>query len=199
MNTHTLPSVQHASLLIMLRRSALPFALFAGILAGLMALSWVLLLPLLTRIEVAGSLHTLTSLQEYRDDLQDELTQAEERRSHSLLAIQDPSYHALRTYKWGAQSAFRLRERFQEIAAGVIAQNDAVHVAEIAWDPGDNTILLRGSVRFVGPRCMTVLAEFVEALENSAEFVVVSMPRFERKDDPKIGPFSPFTISLRLR
>lgn len=199
MNTHALPSVQQASLLVMMRRSALPFALFAGILAGLMALSWVLLLPLLTRVEVAGSLHTLTSLQAYRDDLQNELTEAEERRSHSLLAIQDPAYHALRTYKWGEQSAFRLRERFQEIAAGVIAQNDAVHVAEVAWDPGGNTVLIQGSVRFVGPRCMTVLAEFVEAIENSPEFVVVSMPRFERKDDPVIGPFSPFVISLHLQ
>jgi hypothetical protein len=46
---------------------------------------------------------------------------------------------------------------------------------------------------------MTVLAQFTEVLREDPRIVSLIAPNFTRLQDPKIGPHSPFTITLSLR
>ena len=181
------------------RRAALPFALFTGVLAGLLICSWYLLLPMFTRVEVGGSVLDLASLLTYRAQLQAELATAEEARAASLLPMRDASYETLKDRKRRAPSILGIRETLRSIARGITEQPDAVHLSRFALLPDGKTLQLSGDVRFVGPRSMTILAQFIDALENSPLVAAVSLPRFVREEDPVTGPHSPFSVNITLK
>lgn len=192
-------SSHHLPLSEIFRRSALPFALFTGVLAGLMILSWYVLLPLFTRVNVGGSVLDLSSLLTYRAQLQAELLTAEEARAASLLPIQDPSYEMLKDRKRKTPSLLGIRRELRGIAAGLTEQPDAVHLSTFKLLADSKTLQMTGDVRFVGPRSMTILAQFIEALEDSPLVASVALPRFVREEDPVTGPHSPFSVHLTLR
>lgn len=177
----------------------MPFFLFSAVLFGLLILSWILLLPHFTRIEIAGSLHTIDSLRVHREELQQETEVAEQKRSEHVLAVRDETFLALRSAKHHTASFQTLRALLLSVAGESAEQPDAVHLSEITYNRGEGIVQIRGDVRFVGPRSMTILAQFIERLQQQPLIAAVSMPRFVREDDPKIGPHSPFAITVTLR
>lgn len=187
------------SIWFVLRESAMPFFLFSAVLFGLFILSWLLLLPHFTRIEIAGSLHTIDSLRIRREELQQKTEVAEQKRSEHVLAVRDETFLALRSEKHHTASFQTLRTLLLRVADESAEQPDAVHLSGMTYNRGEGIVQIRGDVRFVGPRSMTILAQFIERLQEQSLFAAVTMPRFVREDDPKIGPRSPFAITVTLR
>ncbi|MBI3331589.1 hypothetical protein HYZ99_01370 [Candidatus Peregrinibacteria bacterium] len=181
-----------------LRRAAVPFALFSGVLAGLLTLSWFLLLPIFTRIEVSGAQRDVAALLQYRAELQAQLVAAEESRAATLIPERDASYEDLKRLKRERPSLLRLRDQFLSVAAGIVEQHDAVHIRALHLRE-DGTLEMSGDVRFVGPRSMTVLAEFIEEIADIPAVAAVSLPRYVREEDLRVGPHSPFTVTITLR
>ena len=194
----TTPAVRQSPLAILERASA-PLAVFACALAGSLVLSAFILLPRLTELEVEGRTHDLPSLRAYHAELEQRIAEAETRRDQLILPIHDPLYTALKEQKRAALSFLAVREELREIAGDTVQQNDAVHIAHMRYRPSEHRVEMNGDVRFIGPRSMTVLAQFVEELSDMPEVVSVEQPRFVREDDLVIGPHSPFSFSLILR
>jgi hypothetical protein len=181
-----------------LRRVALPFFLFSAVLFGFLLLSWIFLVPRLTRIEVAGSVRGEQELEDRREELRREILAAERSRENLILAIHQPQYLALKAAREGRLSLPELRVRLDDIAKKTVDQQDAIHVSALAYDVEAKTVKVEGDVRFVGSRSMTVLAEYVENLRSSPAFASVSTPTFLREDDPITGAHSPFSLTITL-
>ncbi|MDO8648483.1 MAG: hypothetical protein Q7R81_01745 [Candidatus Peregrinibacteria bacterium] len=182
-----------------LRRIAFSFLLFAAVLAALLALSFYLLLPLFTTVEIAGEERGIAELKAYRSSLQSRITKAEEQRTQLVLPIHDEGYAALKRERRTRYPLLTLRSELLQEASKVVAQNDAVHVSTITYAPAEGSVALTGDVRFVGPRSMTVLAQFVEALNRMPMVASVREPKFTREEDPPLGFHSPFTLTFTLQ
>lgn len=192
------PAARQSPFAILERVSA-PLAVFACVLTGSLVLSALVLLPRLTALEVEGSTHDLPSLRAYHMELEQRIAEAETRRDQLILPIHDPLYTALKEQKRAVPSFLTVREALREIAGAVVKQNDAVHIAHMRYRLPERRVEVDGDIRFIGPRSMTVLAQFVEELSDMPEVALVEPPRFVREDDPVIGPHSPFSFSFILR
>jgi len=58
---------------------------------------------------------------------------------------------------------------------------------------------IRGEIRNVDTRTMTVLAEFAQSLTSLPAVASATTPTFAREEDSKIGFHSPFDITLTLK
>ena len=184
---------------LVLRRSALPFFLFGAVLMSLMFLSWMLLLPRFTKIDIGGTAFGIDELMSHREELQKDLEVAEQERSLHLLAVGDKTYQALMQEKLSHTSFSSLKVDILRIADESAEQNDAIHVSNFSYEPVPGTFKVEGDVRFVGPRSMTVLAQFIENVQAHASVASITMPRFVREDHPGMGPHSPFSITVTLK
>ena len=175
-------------------RIALPFVLFAAVLAGLLLLSWSMLLPRLASIDVNGTQWTAQGLREEKIRLTADIAQAEDRRRTQMLSVQDPAYQLLKTARTETLSFADVRRMLEEHAAKI--RGDATIVFQsFAYDVAAKTVTVTGDVRDAGPRSMTVLAAFIEQLAESDMVDHLDPPAFTRSDDPNIGPHSPFTFT----
>lgn len=179
-------------------RSIGPLFLFAAVLAGLLLLSFSLLLPLFTRVEVQGLLQSRSDLEELRSDLESQVTDAAAKRESAVLPFHDARYAALANAADSDPDFRELRRALQNIADAIVDQPDAIHISSITYDAPQKSFVIEGDVRFVGARSMTLLAQFVEELSRDPIFVEVSLPRFVREDGPT-GPHSPFLIETTFR
>ncbi len=182
---------------ILLRQIAFPLVLFAAVLVAFLALSSVVLLPRLARVEVGGQVRDAHAMASRLSSLKAELITAEGKRQDLILAIRDPQYLGLKAVRAGHQSLADVRSRLEQIAHSTIDQRDAIHFSGFAYSLEEGTVTVRGDVRFVGSRSMTVLAEFTENVRASGAFASVSTPTFIREDDAS-GPHSPFSLTLTL-
>ncbi len=179
-------------------RSQGPLFLFAAVLAGLLLLSFALLLPLFTRVEVQGSLRSLKDLEELRSDLESKVTDASARRESAVLPFHDARYAALANAGESTSNFSELRRALQKKSDAIIDQPDAIHLDAITYDAEEQSLMIEGDVRFVGARSMTLLAQFVEEMTKDPIFAEVALPRFMREDGP-YGPHSPFIIEATFR
>jgi len=183
---------------IILKRVAVPFVVFAGVLLALLVLSWFLLLPRLTRVAVGGERRTAEDVMSYRNALAADIQRQEEDREAFVLPFLHPQYETMKRDRDVALSIMDVQERLEEAARSVTSQPDAVHLYGLSFDANTNVVSLRGDVRFVGPSSMTVLAQFVETLRSKPFVAEIREPQFQRLDDADIGPHSPFEFSFRL-
>lgn len=183
-----------------LRQLAMPFFLFAAVLLGLLLLSWVLLLPMLTRVEVDGEARSAVDLQVLKADLLSRVETLESSRDEFVLPLQEVVPPSLVTEKEMQASFPSLRESILQSALRLVpGQRDAVAIQSFRYDARENAIELTGAVRNVGPRSMTVLAQFVEELASLPSVSAIEKPRFVREEDDDGTFFSPFVIRLILR
>ncbi len=191
------PAIRRPDPALLLRQIAFPLVLFAAVLVGLLTLSSLVLLPRLARVEVGGEVRDAHAMTTRLSTLRAELITAEGKRQDLILAIRDPQYLGLKEVRAGHTSLEQVRSQLQEIAASTVSQVDAIHFSGFAYSLQRGTVTVRGDVRFVGSRSMTVLAEFIENLRTSGHFTSVSTPSFVREDGTE-GPHSPFTLTLTL-
>jgi hypothetical protein len=182
-----------------LAQLALPFFLFALVLATLLTLSAALLLPIFTKVEVGGKQHTAGELRSLQMRLSADITRKEQERDVSVLPFQDRQFETVSAERDALPTFVQMRQDVLHAAAAITPEQDAVHVSSIRFAEGEKTLEVGGDVRNVGERSMTVLAQFVRELEHMPAAAGVRQPDFQRLIDPQTGPHSPFTITLILR
>lgn len=176
-----------------LRRVSVPLLIFAAVLAGLLTLSWVLLVPRYTSFVVDGKPVAAEKLADIEREIERTIAADLARREEMSLPSRDATYLRL------------LRERFarrtpldEEVAlrvlAGELGLGDAmaftrIHMAE------DGLLTVEGDLRGVGPRSMTELARFVDTLALQPDIVDFTPPAFVREEDPAGGFHSPFIMT----
>lgn len=176
-----------------------PFFLFSLVLAALLTLSWSLLLPRYTRIDVGGKLRGVDDIRRYRQDLTAQISAKEEERRQMVLAVHDPQYDQLKELRRDRMPLDELTAKIMEHAKTVTGKNDTVVFSAFEYDPAARSLTIRGDIRNVGTRSMTVLAEFSLSLKDLPFVASVTTPSFAREEDPKTGFHSPFVITLTLK
>ena len=184
---------------VVLWRFSLPFFLFSVILTSLLAASYAFLLPRYMRIEVGGAPRSAEQIRALRAELTSQIVAKEEERRRLVLAVHDPQFEALQERRRERIPLDELRERLATQAATITGKEDVVQWHSFTYDPDGKTLRIRGEIRNVGTRSMTVLAEFAQSL-TSLQFVAsATTPAFTREEDAKIGFRSPFDITLTLQ
>lgn len=181
-------------------RFAFPLFVFAAALSLALSLSWWFLLPRLAGVPLHGELMYGASLVQFYADLNDRVDALEEERNHLVLPGQDPLSQFLHQLRRSDIALVPLIMALARSAAQVVPDHpDAVFLESFAYDAEKHTLTLTGDVRRVGPRSMTVLAEFIEALPRIPIVSAVEHQRFTREEDPEGDFHSPFALLLRLR
>lgn len=179
------------------RRLALPFLLFSAVLAVLLMLSWVLLLPEVTRIEVDGTAKTTNELKVYRAQLMRTITDLKGSRNEYLLPLKETEYGKLTKGKLDDERFDYLFEQVRSAGTQLIAdKTDIVSLKKFSYDASLKKAVVEGMIRNVGPQSMTVQAQYIEALRVLPGIERVDNSRYTRKEDPEIGFYSPFVIEL---
>lgn len=200
MNTDTnISPAPRPDLSTILWRLSGPFFLFSGLLASIMALSWTFLLPRYTRIEVGGVLRSAREIRTYKDELTAQIAGKEEDRRQAVLAVHDAQYETLKELRRTHVTLDQLRTMITDAAMKVTGKADVIDFAAFAYDPQMKTLVIRGDVRNVETRSMTVLSQFTQALKDLPLIASATTPAFTREEDPKTGFHSPFEITLTLK
>lgn len=176
----------------------MPVFLFSAVFATALGVSRFAILPSLTSIEVGGVKRDAAGLQKRAEELKVQIADVQEERDEDILTLQGTPYRALVNAKISGDSGLELLEAFRAAARDAVRGTpDAVVITQAQVD--GKTLTLKGDVSGVGPGSMTVLAQFTEILRGDARVVSLVAPTFTRLEDPKIGPYSPFTIVLTLK
>lgn len=196
----TLPRVSVPSFREVLRRAALPFAVFGIVLLLLLLLSWVLLLPKFTRVELHGALQNSAGLKAYVQEVQREIGKVEGKRAELILPLDGSPYGMLAQAKVEESSLPEMHAAVIGTANSVVpGESDAVSLTSVRFDGAARAIEVKGDVRNVGLRSMTILAELVDDFGTLPFVAHAEHPSFTREKDPLIGYHSPFIIRLILR
>lgn len=181
-------------------RSALPLFLFSFILLTLLVLSNIYVLPKLTSVEVGGKERDAAQLRSYYDSLVEQVMEKEKARDALILPMEDTAYRRLVEQKHAVFPLLSLRSSLEQTARQLLPdQNNVVYIDSMRYMPGKKRAELIGDIRNVGPRSMTVLAQLVEELRMQPFVEGIVNPRFQRREDPKIGMHSPFTLTISLQ
>jgi hypothetical protein len=179
------------------RRLAMPFLLFSMVLFGLLLLSWMLLMPNMTRMNISGKLLSAHSVQEYHDDIKQEILVLEDERNQLITPVYDERHINLVQQKQHTYSFYQMKRLIENAAYTLIPDtHNVVNIFALHLDQETQIISLRGEVTNVGPRSMTVLAQFIDALDVLPFVSSVTQPSFTREEDPDRGFYSPFAITL---
>lgn len=182
------------------RRTAFSFFLFAVVLTTLLTLSWVLLVPELTRVEVGGSVRGLTELTSYKNELEAQILTLEDQRSMFLRPVEHDLYQRLKALQKERLGYQKLRSDLKTAIATLIPnQKNAVQISGFYYNGALHTAEIRGRVHNVGPRSMTVLAQFVEEIDRIPEVIKIESSRYTREETEDRQFYSPFTIRLTIR
>ncbi len=198
--TQILLESQHLSFGTIARRTAFPFFLFSLVLCLLLALSWILLVPGLTRVDISGTVRNFSGLQQYKSGLDAQILALEQQRNAFLQPANGGLYEQLKALKAD-------RVRFQQLRAAINtaktsvfpSRSDVVFINHFTFDSDKGIAEIQGDVRNVGSRSMTVLAAFTEAVKQIPIVQHVQTSRFTRLEHADHTFYSPFTISLTLR
>ncbi len=177
----------------------LPIFVFAVVLVSLLSLSLAIVLPVLAQVEVNGQSHDLQSLRLTRDRMAAELLRREREREQGVLSVTDPTYDALKEFRGDLPSFAALREQLRRLTESLVPEEDAIVMQEYLLEPGEKTLTITGDVRNVGPRSMTVLAQFAEELGRLPSVSAVKPPLYRRVEEADGSMHSPFTIVLTLQ
>jgi hypothetical protein len=176
----------------------LPFALFGIVLLLLLLLSWFLLLPRFTRIELHGTPQDLNRLQAYSREVQTELQRVENKRLALILPLSESPYGLLVREKMRQPHLLELYEQLQNIAKSFLPEQPRAVILEAIRFKG-GMVELQGDVRNVGLMSMAVLAEFTDAVKAMPGVERVDFPTFTREKDPAVGFHSPFVLRFSLK
>lgn len=181
-------------------RFAFSLFAFAAVLFVALFFSWWFLLPRLAGVPLHGKMVYGASLVQFYADLRDRVDVLEDARNHLVLPGQDPLSQFLRQVRRSDIPLIPLFAALERTAKAAVPDHaDAVLLESFHYDTKDNTLTVIGDVRYVGPRSMTVLAEFIETLRGVPTVEAIEDQRFTREEDPKGAFHSPFTLVLRLR
>ncbi|MDD3896254.1 MAG: hypothetical protein PHU04_00195 [Candidatus Peribacteraceae bacterium] len=176
------------------------FIVFSFVLTGVLTASRIFFLPSLTHVKVAGEERDIQGIRAYHTQLMAQLSDTESRRMDLILPIQNEQYRALLASKQSAPDFLALRQRMQGIASQFAdGETPVIFFSDMRLREQERLLEVSGEVRNIGQRSMTVLAQFVEAVQELPLVADVQNPRFTRSFSDEKGDFSPFTILITLR
>lgn len=183
-----------------LKRTALPFFLFALFLVLLLSLSWYLLIPQLTRTEISGEQRSLSQLREYHSDLQAQISSLEGKRGTFLRPVNHRVYSRIQSLKTRRSVFQSLRSDVNHAMMTLVpGKKNVVLLSHFSFDARTRKAEIRGRIANVGPRSMTVLAQFIEAIDRIPEVLDIERSRYTRVQHDDGSFSSPFTIVLTVR
>ncbi|UPA22453.1 hypothetical protein K8942_05390 [Candidatus Peribacteria bacterium] len=194
--TPTLTPAQKEPFQDILERVALPLMLFSAVFFVLLFVSWFGILPRFTSFAVSDERLSPVEMETYVSHMKAELMTQEDTRNRLILPTYDEAYETLKSAKRSEMSAFVLRKKLEEMGVAVAMKKDAVVITRISTD--GSTVTLSGDVRNVDLRSMTVLASFVEAVEDLSFVSNMTRPSFTREQNADGTFHSPFTITFTL-
>ncbi|MSR86806.1 hypothetical protein EXS70_01385 [Candidatus Peribacteria bacterium] len=192
------PAPRRPNLSTLLWHMAWPFLIFSCVLFSLLALSWILLLPRYTRIDVGGQLRTAEGILSYREELTAQITQKEEQRRQLVLAVHDPQFEWLKDQRRARMTLDELNDALVTLAKETTGKDDVVAFTSLQYDPGKRTLAVKGDIRNVGTRSMTALAAYVAAIRTLPFVASTTTPTFTRDEKPD-GFHSPFMLTVTLK
>lgn len=172
--------------------------LFSMVFAVMVWGSVVFLLPQWNVIEVSGGEHTVEELMQLKAELASQVEEKEERRSSLITPIQDDAYTGMKRSR-GTLQHLQVHQALMNLIRTFPAGSTTVWIASETIDVEKNSITLTGDIRNTGTRSMTVLAEFLDALQKIPTVTSLSSVPFTRQHSESIGDFSPFTVTLALQ
>lgn len=182
------------------RRTAFSFFLFSLVLTALLALSWYLLVPELTRVEIGGTVRGLQELKAYKTDLEGQIITMEDQRGSFLLPVNHNLYEKLKVLKDERLVFQKLRKEIRQVIVDLIpGRTDIVIISGFYFDATTNIGEIRGKIANVGPRSMTVLAQFVEDVGSIDMVTNVETSRYTRQEGENGSFYSPFTLRISVR
>jgi hypothetical protein len=174
--------------------------LFLLVLTGLLLLSYFLLLPGWTRVQIAGTVLGPSEAVAYAEELQHDLADREAVRLNLALPMHDETYERLRGDRSALPQLRNLRDALLQAARQGSPEDapQAVRIDAMSFDAGERLLTVEGDVSGVGPRSMTVLAYFTDRLGELPFASQVVPPAFERREDDGVV-HSPFVIDIVLK
>lgn len=183
-----------------LQRSSVALFLFSAALCGALTVSRLLLLPRYTQVTFGGATEDASSLRERSSALQASILAQEHERDELILPLQDTFYRLLVSEKHRRPDVAMLLRRVENVAAQFTDDGKPqVFFERVAVLGDERSVQLQGTVRNAGPRSMTVLAQFTEALRALPVAASVVSPQFTRTVLPDGSLASPFAISFQLQ
>jgi hypothetical protein len=170
--------------------------IFSLVLSGILMGSWAYVLPRLTAVKLQGKTVDLSVVIPYEQKLRAQIAEAESKRNRIVLPVKDEQFELLKRKALCYPQLQDLNEEISKVAKDV--GENAVVFSGMTFDAA-GTLSLSGDVRNVGPRSMTVLAEFVDDLKALPFVASATAPAFTRENDPTIGFHSPFSFTLNLK
>lgn len=196
MDEHT--PIPKASFDGILDRVALPFFIFSAVLGAFLLASAAMVLPQFKLVEVSGKTYDAAQLETLRAELTAKVGEAEKRRDELVLPEQEPTHEQAKDERRATPSIAGIRARMLDDMKSIDPAHGIV-VSTFAFDETKNVITLTGDVRNVGPRSMTLLAEFVDGLKKLPGVASIDGEEYVRQEDKKTGPHSPFSLTLHFQ
>ncbi|MDA0375817.1 MAG: hypothetical protein O3A80_00710 [bacterium] len=182
------------------QRTAFSFFLFSIVLTALLTLSWYILVPELTQVDVGGTVRGLQELKAYKTNLEGQILTLEDQRGSFLLPVNHDLYERLKGLKNDRLEFQELRKDIRQVMIDLLpGRTDVVSISGFEFNAATKTGEVFGRVQNVGPRSMTVLAQFVEDISQIPMVLNVETSRYTRQESENGAFYSPFTLRIRVR
>lgn len=179
-----------------LQRISMPLFLFSGVLFLLLFFSWIVILPRFTRFDVAGVSLKPLEMAAYTQQLRAQLTTMEQKRDQLVLPQTDPTYTALKQDKLSMPDPLLIRTALINAAGNVISSDAALTIRTLDVDASTTVVSVTGDVRSSSPDTMTVLAQYIDAVEKMPFVSHLQRPTFTRMQDAAGAFHSPFSMQF---
>lgn len=178
-------------------RSATPLLLFSGSLFSLLLLSWIFLLPKFTSVERPdGTAMTPSAIAAYTRTLAANVSEAEKNRAMFVRAVHDETYRTLVDARAASLTPLDIEQYLRQAAARLGEREAGITFSRIVVDK--HIVIVEGDIRNVGTRSLTVLAAFIDSVEQLSIVTDFKRPAFTRETLPDGSMHSPFTFTFTL-
>lgn len=156
------------------------------------------LLPQLIKIQVGGRQRSALELKSYQQKLVADILNLENKRADFVTPLHNSVYSRLLSAKENQYHPLTIKEAVDSLAKESDNAQPVIHINQFQISYQTGQVQLAGEVKNVGPRCMTVLAQFAEELKKMPFVIGVSQPDFIRREDAGGNFYSPFNINLEI-
>lgn len=188
------PAENHA----LSRRLARSILLFTAVFGATLGVSRQFLLPQLMTLRIGETSVLATDVANLEQKLTLTVRTIEQQRDRLVLPGQDELSRVRRAEQQTVFSIEFLEDEMKLLAHRASGSDGSVVFHKIHYDAQTRRVSVRGDVRDVGPRSMTVLAQFTDFLEHHEGVLAIEPPLFVREHDEQTGFHSPFSIHFTI-
>ncbi|MDP7247527.1 MAG: hypothetical protein QF741_02785 [Candidatus Peribacteraceae bacterium] len=217
--TNTKAVANHPSVGDVLHHVSVPFLIFTAVLLGFLSLSATLILPQLTQVDIAGKEHDAVELKELVKKLDTRVQELERARGEFVTPLREGLFGDAMDQKYNSRDLLLFRSKLEEITQqietaslrpasakatagkqgyGWQENKNTISISSMTFDQRELSLEVEGKVQNVGPRSMTVLAQFINAVQEAEWVSDISPPKFTREHDEESGFYSPFIFTILL-